>query len=292
MARDITQIQTDILNKISTSEELNALDVLTDDEKASLTNLTSTSKVSVWRLFVFIVSVSIWSVEKLFDRLKEEIEYLLYLLKPHKPSWYRNKVLAFQFGHTLGEQDYYDNTNLTALEIETAKVVKYAAVVEINSKLFIKVAGEDNGVRIQLPLEQEIALLQYIKLIRDAGVKIELVNRNADLLKLEIDAYYNPLELDANGASLDGSDNEPLQNGLRAYLREFEFNGELVLTKLTDQLQKVKGIEMPVVKHAYYKFGNQLEWTPINETYQSDAGHMKINDEDLTINWIARDVPL
>ncbi|MDB0610684.1 hypothetical protein PL371_02105, partial [Tenacibaculum maritimum] len=157
---------------------------------------------------------------------------------------------------------------------------------------FIKVAGEALGKRIKLPLPQETALIQYIKLIRDAGVKIELVNRDADLLKLEIDAYYNPLELDANGARLDGTDNEPLQNGLRGYLREFEFNGELVLTKLTDQLQKVKGIEMPVVQKAFYKFGNQLEWTKINEVYQSDAGHMKINNEDLIINWIARDVPL
>ncbi|MDB0600057.1 nucleotidyltransferase [Tenacibaculum maritimum] len=292
MARSIEQIQGVILKEITNSEKLNALDVLTDNEKASLSNLTSASKVSVWRLFVFIVSVSFWTLEKLFDILKKEVEYLLYLLKPHKPSWYRNKILAFQFGHTLGEQDYYNNDGLTALEIQTAKVVKYAAVVEINSKLFIKVAGEALGKRIKLPLPQETALIQYIKLIRDAGVKIELVNRDADLLKLEIDAYYNPLELDANGARLDGTDNEPLQNGLRGYLREFEFNGELVLTKLTDQLQKVKGIEMPVVQKAFYKFGNQLEWTKINEVYQSDAGHMKINNEDLIINWIARDVPL
>ncbi|MDB0611828.1 hypothetical protein PL371_08080 [Tenacibaculum maritimum] len=255
MARSIEQIQGVILKEITNSEKLNALDVLTDNEKASLSNLTSASKVSVWRLFVFIVSVSFWTLEKLFDILKKEVEYLLYLLKPHKPSWYRNKILAFQFGHTLGEQDYYNNDGLTALEIQTAKVVKYAAVVEINSKLFIKVAGEALGKRIKLPLPQETALIQYIKLIRDAGVKIELVNRDADLLKLE-------------------------------------FNGELVLTKLTDQLQKVKGIEMPVVQKAFYKFGNQLEWTKINEVYQSDAGHMKINNEDLIINWIARDVPL
>lgn len=292
MARNITDIQDEILTAIAASDKLNALDVLTTDEKASLTNLTSTSKVSVWRLFVFIVSVAIWSVETLFDRLKNEVDDLLAAQKAHKASWYRTMVLAFQFGHSLGESDTYDNTGRTTLDIENAQVVKYAAVVEINSKLFIKVAGESNGDRIQLPATQEAALLQYIKLIRDAGVPFSLINRPADDLKLEIDAYYNPLELDANGAALDGTDNEPLQTGIRNYLREFEFNGELVLTKLTDQLQQVRGIEMPVIKLAQYKFGNQTTWTAIDETYQSDAGHMKIDDTNLTINWIARDVPV
>ena len=58
MAMSINDIQDSILEAINSNEELNALDVLTDKEKASLTNLTSTSKVSVWRLFVFIVAVS------------------------------------------------------------------------------------------------------------------------------------------------------------------------------------------------------------------------------------------
>ncbi|WP_299713673.1 nucleotidyltransferase [uncultured Tenacibaculum sp.] len=289
MARSINEIQESILESINSDTELNALEVLTNSEK---NNLTSVSKVSIWRLFVFIISVSFWTIEKLFDTLKQEIEELLYLLKPHKPSWYRKKVLDFQFGHELNEKDTYDNDDLTLIQIEDAKVVKYAAVVEINSILYVKVAGEDETVRTKLSSDEEAALIQYIRLIRDAGVKVVLINRDADLLKLEIDAYYNPLEIDASGARLDGSDNEPLQNKLRQYLKEFEFNGELVLTKLTDQLQQVDGIEMPVIKNAYYRFGNQADWTPINEVYQSDAGHMKINTEDLTINWIPRDVTL
>ncbi|SNR16546.1 nucleotidyltransferase [Tenacibaculum jejuense] len=289
MARSINEIQESILEGINSDTELNALEVLTNNEKDSL---TSNSKVSIWRLFVFIISVSFWTIEKLFDTLKLEIEELLYLLKPHKPSWYRKKVLDFQFGHELNEKDVYDNDGLTVKQIEDAKVVKYAAVVEINSILYVKVAGENNTVRTKLTDTQEAALTQYIKLIRDAGVKVVVINRDADLLQLEIDAYYNPLEIDASGARLDGSDNEPLQNKLRQYLKEFEFNGELVLTKLTDQLQQVQGIEMPVIKEAFYKFGNQEDWTPINETYQSDAGHMKIKEENLTINWIPRDVTL
>lgn len=293
MARSINEIQESILENINSDNELNALSSLTESERESL---TSTSKVSLWRLFVYIISVSFWTIEKLFDTLKQEIEELLLLLKPHKPSWYRTKVLAFQFGHNLNEEDYYDNTGYTDKQIEDAKVVKYAAVVEVNSILYIKVAGETldgaDTVRSRLSDSEEAALIQYIRLIRDAGVKVQLINRDADLLQLEIDAYYNPLEIDSSGARLDGSDNEPLQNKLQQYLKEFEFNGELVLTKLTDQLQQVEGIEMPVIKSAYYKFGNQAAWTEINEVYQSDAGHMKINPEDLTINWIPRDVTL
>lgn len=288
MARTINQIQSSMLQELNKAKELEGLQVLTDSEKTSLSDLNSTSKVAVWRLFMYVVAVSVWLIEKSFDLLKIEVEKILSLLKPHGANWYREKTLKFQYGYSLKEKDYYDNSALTTLEIKNSKVVKYAAVVEINSKLFIKVAGEKNGERAQLTPEQEEALTLYLKLVRDAGVKIEVVNRKPDLLSLEIDAYYNPLELDSQGARIDGTDNEPLQNGIRQYLKEFEFNGELVLTKLTDHLQTVKGIRMPKITNAMFKYGNQKDWTPINETYQTDAGHMKI--EELKINWIARDV--
>ncbi|QKX04894.1 nucleotidyltransferase [Aquimarina sp. TRL1] len=289
MARKIKEIQQQMLSELSRTKELNALETLIDSELNSLVELTSTSKVAIWRLFLYVVAVSIWTIEKSFDLLKEQVLDLIYRLRPHTPSWYRDKTLLFQYGHALKpERDYYDNKNLTTAQIIKSKVVKYAAVVEISSRLYIKVAGEKDGERIMLPTEQVQALQHYLSLIRDAGVKIKIINRPADLLALHIDAYYDPSLLDTQGARIDGSDNEPLQNGIKEYLKKFEFNGEMVLTKLVNHLEKIKGIKMPVIKYAAYKYGNNPTWTKIDEIYQTDAGHMKI--EELKINWIKRDV--
>ena len=166
-------------------------------------------------------------------------------------------------------------------------------MTEIDNRVYIKVAGEDNnGIRSTLTDEEELALRQYLALIKDAGVRIVLVNRPADELRLSLDVHYDPLVLDAQGATLDGTNNEPIQDAIRNYLSQLTFDGELTLTALTDQLQQVPGVVIPVINTAHSRYGNVQDWTPINEVYQSDAGHLSIADDDLTIHYIPRHVPL
>ncbi|MCH4831219.1 hypothetical protein E5F92_000405 [Flavobacterium columnare] len=67
---------------------------------------------------------------------------------------------------------------------------------------------------------------------------------------------------------MDGSDTEPVQNAIRNYLKSIKFNGSLILDSLTTELKKVQGVEIPVIKEAYSKFGtysyddlNAKRWT-------------------------------
>ena len=64
---------------------------------------------------------------------------------PHRPRWYRDKVLAFMKGKTLiADTDRYDTEGMTEDAIAAARVVKHAVAVENRdaSLLTIKVAGE------------------------------------------------------------------------------------------------------------------------------------------------------
>ena len=77
-------------------------------QEPALENLNSTSKVAIWRLWVYIISVAIWSLEKLFDLHRTDINKRLTELKPHTARWYRSKALAFQYGFSLSlESDKY-----------------------------------------------------------------------------------------------------------------------------------------------------------------------------------------
>ena len=197
MARTIEQIQNEILKAKET--------------EASLNELNSTSKVAIWRLWVYITAFVIWTLEKIFDEHKKEISKLLSEQKPHTARWYRNKALAFQYGFNLrSETDLFDNTGKSKEEIENSKIIKYSAVteVEIESRLIVKIATESVAPTSNLsPLtqEQKAAFDVYINEIKDAGVRITTINYLPDILKLQMKIYRDPLVLDENGlGSLGG----------------------------------------------------------------------------------------
>ena len=55
--------ESELHDKKTQTAELSTLEVLTTDEQSTLSNLTSASKVAIWRLWVYIVAFAIWSLE-------------------------------------------------------------------------------------------------------------------------------------------------------------------------------------------------------------------------------------
>jgi len=238
MARTITEIQNNILADIASD--------------STLAQLTSTSKVAIWRLFVYIASVAIWTLEKLFDLHKTETDDTIAQLKPHTLRWYRNVALAFQYGYALVvDSDRYDNTGIDADLIDASKIIKYAAVVEAKaeSRLIVKIATETGGKLQPISQAQHDAFAAYITEVKDAGVNVSVINYRPDKLYLSIVIYYDPLVLDAQGNSIL-SGGRPVESALEEYMKELPFNGELVLAHLIDKLQQVPGVEIPHLTNA------------------------------------------
>jgi hypothetical protein len=287
MKRTINEIQSSILERKDQTSSLGALEVLTTDEKQTLDNLNSNSKAAIWRLWVYIISFAIWIHEGIFETHKREIEELIALNKVHTRKWYRGKALLFQFGFDLGESDVYDNEGVDESAVIASKIVKQASVEELAGRLKIKVAKNVPSVNDLLDNEFDLAPLtdaekaafgQYMNLIKDAGTRLEIISRPPDVLKMEIDIYFDPLVFDGLGQRLDGSDNFPIKRAIEDFLYNLDFNGELVLTKLTDHLQGVEGVEMPVIKSAAAKYAEN-DYIDINETYIADSGYMILSED-------------
>jgi len=289
MARTINQIQEEILAAKQTAQELNALDVLTQSEIAA-ENPDSTSKVSEWRLWVWIQAVAIWTLEKLFDAFRTEVEERIAATRVHTRRWYREKALAFQFGDTLNDSDVYDVID------ESKQIVKFASVRKVvvsgHGVLRIKVAKDNNGELAKLGQAELNAFKDYMNDITDAGTYIFATSGDPDNLKLELDIYYDPQLIDASGDYLDGSGNSVLP-AIKQYLKGIDFDGRLVLTHLVDALQGVKGIELPVLKYAaarpnggvYSDLYNINTGTRI-EFYNPDAGWIVLDEANTVINYI------
>lgn len=271
MARSIEEIRNDILTAMTA--------------EPALQDLNSTSKTAVWRLWVYITAFAIWTLEKLFDTHKSEVYKALKQLKPHTLHWYRNKALAFQYGFDLLEDsDQFDNDGHTDEEIEASKIIKYAAVTETNeeSRLIVKIATEQGGELQPINLAQKASFSAYLAEIKDAGIRISVINYRPDILRLQMKIYRDPLVLDENGQSiLTGK--KPVEEAIKNYLKKLPFNGELVLAHLVDELQKVEGVKIPHLLLAESKWidasvGGYGDFQPIDVKAIPISGYFEIEN--------------
>ncbi|RTL47464.1 MAG: nucleotidyltransferase [Sphingobacteriales bacterium] len=274
MARSIAEIKNSLVTQVQQDPTLGPL-------------LTSSSKVAIWNLWCFVVAVCQWTIENLQDLFKSDVNTIISMLKPHTSKWYAQKVLDFQFGFNLpADSDVYDNTGVDDATIAASKVVAYVAVVEADKFLRIKVAGTNGTDLVPLTNAQLTALIAYLQLIKDAGVKLLVTTGVADGLKISADIYYNALVLNQNGNRLDGTSSTPVQDAANQYLKNLPFNGVFTLQNLANVWEQVDGVTIVNIKQASAQYGS-LPYTNFAVYYLPDSGYLRfLNPNDLQLNFI------
>lgn len=276
MARTIEQIQGVMLSQIASDPNLAALN--------------STSKVSLYRLFTFVVAFAIWALEQLFDQHKQEIDTRIAEQKSGTRNWYKNKSLDFQYGFDLlPDSDVFDNTLATDEQIEASKIVKYCSVKEglESNRLIIKIASEASEVLEPITVDQLDSFTAYVEEIKYAGVKVNVVNNPADKLILDLVVFRDPLVLSDTGMSVLNA-NQPAEDRIKAYMKELPFNGELVLNDMIEQLRKVPGVinvHIQSASSSHFDVGGYTDFTTFNIARIPEAGYFKIENFN-TISYV------
>ncbi len=222
-------------------------------------------------------------MEQLVGQHKAEVTAELEALIAHRPKWYRDKVLQFMEGKELvQDSDTYDTADMSESEIAAARVVRHAVAVESRdaSLLTIKVAGGDSGNRRPLTAEQERQLKTYISEIKDAGVRVALVNMEADTFGCAVDVYYNAM-LDS------GTVQAECVATIRDYIENLPFNGEYTNMALVDRLQEVEGVKIVELRGSNARAANESTTTQINARLTPAAGYFKPGE--ITVNMKAYD---
>jgi hypothetical protein len=272
-----------------------AVQLATDAGNAdALAMFNNTSRVAIWRLFFYTMSYVAWTLEAAHNSFVTLINNLLANQTAHTLKWYRTKALSFQFGFPLIiDTDKFDNTGFSESEIEASKVIKYAAVnasiVDGKKVLLMKIATLVNGELTQLPALQETAFKTYMEdHAKDAGVDIIYYNRLADLLRSEIDFYYDPLLLDGIGNRLDGLGVNPVEQAANNYLQNLSFNGEFSNAAFIDALQLAYGAsEKNVFLKKMERKTGASDFISVNNTFIPEAGYVKFETNGLLINYIS-----
>lgn len=236
------------------------------------------SKVSVINTLFYVFAAAAWVQEGLFDEHRREVEARIEQIMPHRPKWYRDRVLGFMKDMVLEEgTDRYDTLDMSEDQIELAKVVKHVVAAENPdaSILTIKVAGETGGVRSKLDEHTETQLAAYIAEIKDAGVRISLVNYDPDIFNCEVDIFYNPL---LSSETVEAACRAAIED----YIENLPFNGEYTNMALVDALQKVAGVKVVEFKASNSVPRSTGVEAPINARYTPEAGYFTAGT--LTIN--------
>lgn len=267
-----------------------------EQSNATMTAMfNNTSKVAIWRLLFYVKAYAIMVHEKLFDTHVATVDAALNALTPPTLSWHRSKLKAFQYGFDLiADTDQFDNTGATEQEIDDSKIIEYAAVNETtvdNTRVVLykiaKLVGTD---LVPLSNTELAALNEYIKSYKPAGVSILVYNQVADLLRCEVDVFYNPLLIDGNGLKTSGA-GYPVQEAAVLYPTTLEFDGEFINSNFIDALQSCYGVSRRKVnlKLMERKTGGGT-WQSVGSSFIPEAGYCKFDTGGLTINYIADNV--
>lgn len=236
-------------------------------------------RVSVENVLVYAVAVCCHVVEGLMEAHKRDVDEELGKRMPHGLKWYREKALAFMKDKELmADSDEYDTDGMTEEDVSTCRVVKYAAVEEDAGTgiLILKVAGEKEGARCRLQDGEAEMLRSYMNEVKDAGVLINIINRDADIFSCEVDVYYN--------ANLDGEQiKNNIETRIRHYVANLPFNGEYHDMGLINALQEVEGVKIVDLKNSWCGTDEGDRKEIMGLAYPI-SGYFKVEDNDVNIN--------
>lgn len=240
MARTRTEIKNQITSSFVSNEIIKSAYGLSE----GLSFEEQFSLVSFENILFDIISFSIFLLEQLFNQHTTEIDDKLYNQKSGRLPWYRYMALKFQYGFDLLiDSDEFDNSGATVEQIETSKIIKYAAVNQgdVQGTIIVKIAGETDGELVPISEAAQTSVEAYFEEIKYAGSRIRVINYLHDKLFLNLQIFRDPLVLDQNGVSILNG-NKPVEEAINAYLKELPFNGELELESLVDKLQLAQGV--------------------------------------------------
>jgi hypothetical protein len=288
MARGVSYWYDLMVTEKENQDNLVGLNNVPDNFDNLLDDLTSKSRVSVWRLWIYVVAFAYNILETFWDLQVQDVQLKAAAAVYATDSWWVDKAKQFQYGDgTLGvKKDLATGVLIIAYDSTTTqadkdkRIITYAAISSNNGASTLKVAKGLVGFPQQLSNAELTAFGAYKNDLQPAGVNITVASFPADLIKYEIEIYYDAVETVENvtiGSTTVIGIGELVSNAIREYHSILRFNGEIQITKLIDSIQKVRGIQNGDVKiasaHAK-KYGSTFQ--PFDLVYLSLAGYVQL----------------
>lgn len=275
--RTLEQIKRELQENFMSSEDLADLYGFTAGAEFD----ENFSKVSLERLFLYIVAFCAYTIEALIEATKVEIDTRIAEMSPGRPAWYAKKLKDFLVGVTLPPgSDEYDTSNMTDEEIASLKIIKHAVAIDDNNthKLILKIATENEAGEL-CPVTDVATVTQiqaYISAIKYAGVITELINQEGDTFDCTLKIWYDPLRTPEQVT-------QDVRDAITAYLTALPFNGEYSNMALEDQLQAVDGVKIVELVSATATPAGSVTPETVDGKIYPQAGYFKSNTVNIDL---------
>lgn len=278
MARTINEIraaiEADFINNLVLGE-LYGL----DPEKAFRDQF---SEVSLETILIYIVSVAIWSMEKIIDSAREEISARIETNALCSIPWYHALCLNFQLGHAL---EFNEGTYRFAYreEVPSTRIIKFAAVRQLEVegvtklRLYVSKAGKE-----PLTASEKLAFTRYIHEAGAAGTHFEIVSETPSPLGFSLQVSYNPMVLDTEGVRLDGG-GKPVEEAITGYLDTIKYGGVFNRTKLVDAIQRAEGVTDVILTEV--RIGAEAGEPVTTQNVEAPGGAFTFNETSSVISY-------
>ena len=234
------------------------------------------SPVSVESILFYNAAFRALLVEQLISHNIDLMDYKIRNQRAHTLGWYRTTALNFQYGgHFFDDITEYDNTGLTDEQIAAQRIVTKCSV-SVNEginrpTITVKVHKTDG----KLNDSEKSAFVDYIGAKADAGVVVNVVSQDADVLQLWITIYTDATPINR----------EAIPTAIKSHLNSLPFNGTLFPSLLEQFLMQQPGVRIATVTTA--RAGTHGATTqPVLSSYLPDSGAITIDVEnDLHIRY-------
>jgi hypothetical protein len=286
MARTIAQIYNAIIVAKETQTPLAALAPSNDTYQQLFVDMTSSSKVAIWRLLAYIVASAIWTHETLWDLFRIEIDTKIANGVWGTVRWYQQQAFKFQYGDMLTYNTATSHYEYATIDT-TKQIIKRCSIIEdTNSTLIVKVAKLDPNL-IALTQSEKTAFVSYLKKIKFAGTAINVVTGNGDLLRIELDISYDAI-IPLNDIQTN------VEAAINSYIGNLPFDGQFRVINLIDAIQTVQGVTdvLSPTNGIETRLSLTAPWLPISQNHTPTYGYYLIdnsfgNSLASTINYYA-----
>lgn len=274
MARSITYWYDYIITEKNNLTSLNVLQPNIDSAQTLLTDITSTSRVARWRLWIWACAACAVALDIIFDLTLMDFETLSKRSRFGTLPWYVGKSFEFQYGDNL----VYQNNEFQYPTVNTVnQIVKRAASEENGNTVNLKVAKLVSNVPTKLATLEKAAFDAYIAKIKPAGITVNIISDDPDEAIFYLKVNYNALLLDSTGQLITTPGTYPVADAINTYLSNlnYAFNGTVELSELIDKVQEATGVVSAYVIQASARYGSN-SYAVFSERYKANAGHMII----------------
>jgi hypothetical protein len=192
----------------------------------------SSSQVAEWVAIRNVVAAQHTTLRDYFTSYKLELEQKASEAIPGTARWYADRAVEFQYGDSL---QVVDGKVVYPVIDESARVVKYAAITEgLSGTVVIKVA-KGNDVLEKLSNDELVAFTAYIRDIKFAGTKTNIISTDADLIRLNATIYYD-------GKRVLSEVKAAVEAAINEHLRTVFFDGIFNRNILRDAIESVDSV--------------------------------------------------